>query len=125
MDYYHKLFEDVKETNNCRQTIDDAPKTEDIFIDDELFSDSNKKVVKTLIDVINAEANVDDILFDCEPIDTTPNVQPVPEPTLNFSDILLPKNNAKTKATEKFLKSTKKCEKIKTIKNATKRLFKT
>ena len=80
-----------------------------------MFSDSNKIDVKTLVDVINAETNVDDILFDYEPIDTTPNVPPAPEPTLNFSDILLPKNNAKTKAAKKVnKKSTKKLKKIKT-----------
>ena len=44
VDYYDKLFEDVQEIDNSRQTIDDAPKTEDIFIDDELFSDSDKKM---------------------------------------------------------------------------------
>ena len=66
-----------------------------------MFSDNYKKDVKTLVDVINAETNVDDILFDYEPIDTTPNFQSAPEPTLMFFDILLPKNNAKTKATKK------------------------
>ena len=73
-----------------------------------MLSDSDKNDVKTLVDVINAEINVDDILFGYEPRDTTPNVQPAPEPTLNFYNILLPKNNAKTKATKKIKKSNKK-----------------
>ena len=103
-DYYDKLFEDIQEIDDSRQKIDDAPKTEDIFIDDELFSDSDKKDVKTLVDFINAEANVDDILFDYEPIDATPNVQLAPELTLTFSNILLPKNNGKTKAAKKISK---------------------
>ena len=106
--YYDKLFEDVQEIDNSRQKIDNAPKTEDIFVDDELFSDSNKKDVKTLVDVKNAETNVDDIFFDDEPIDTAPNVQPTPEPTLKFSNILFQKHNAKTKTSKKFFKSTKK-----------------
>ena len=73
-----------------------------------------------MVDVINAETNVDDILFDYEPIDTIPNVQPAPEPTLNFSDILLPKNNAKTKAAENFFKKYQKMRKNNdTIKKAT------
>ena len=81
---------------------------QDTFIDDELFSDSDKKRCKALIDVINAETDVDDIFFDNEPIDTTQNVQPASESTHNFSDILLPKNNVKTKAAEIILKSYKK-----------------
>lgn len=66
VDYYDKLFEDVQEINNSRQTIDNAPKTEDIFINDELFSSSDKKDIKTLVDVINTATNVDDILFEYE-----------------------------------------------------------
>ena len=57
VDYYDKLFEDVQEINNSRQTIDNAPKTEDIFINDELFSSSDKKDIKTLVDVINTATN--------------------------------------------------------------------
>ena len=30
------------------------------------------------------------VTIDYEPVDTTPNVQPAPEPTLNFFDIMLP-----------------------------------
>ena len=66
-----------------------------------------------MVDVINAETSVDDILFDHEPIDTTPNDQPAPEPTLNFSDILLPKNDAKTKAAKKIKKKYQKIRKKK------------
>lgn len=66
VDYYDKLFEDVQEINNSRQTIDNAPKTEDIFINDELFSSSDKKDIKTLVDVINTATNVDDILSEYE-----------------------------------------------------------
>ena len=69
-----------------------------------MFNDSNKKDVKTLVDVINTETNVVDILFDYEPIDTIPNVQPTPEPRLDFSNILLPKNNAKIKAAKSIFK---------------------
>ena len=44
VDYYEKLFEDVQEIDDSRQKIDGSPKTEDIFIDHEFFSDSDKKM---------------------------------------------------------------------------------
>ena len=50
VDCYDKLFEDVQEIDNSRQKIDNALKTEDIFIEDEIFSDSDKKDAKTLND---------------------------------------------------------------------------
>ena len=80
---------------DSRPITDDSPTTEDIFIDDEVFIDTDTKDTKNLIDVITQETDVNDILFDHVPIDTTPNVPPPPDPSLDFLDILLPKNKGK------------------------------
>ena len=93
--FYDRLFDNVKDIPGSRQIIDDAPMTEDIFIDDELFSDTDTKDKKNLVDVITQETDVNDSLFDYVPIDTTPNVPPPPDPLLDFLDILLPKNKGK------------------------------
>ena len=76
---------------DSRQTIDDVPKTEDIFIDDELFSDADTKDIKNLVDMITMETDVNDISFDHEPVHVTPNNLLAPDPILDFSGVLLPK----------------------------------
>ena len=50
--FYDKLFDDVKDVPDSRQIIYDTPTTEDIFIDDELFSDADTKDTKNLVDII-------------------------------------------------------------------------
>ena len=107
-----KLFDDVKDIPDSRQIIDDAPTTGDIFIDDELFSDTNTKDTKNLVDIITQEVDVNYILFDQVPIDTTPNVPPPPDLSLNFSDVF--KNKGKNTVAKKSAKSTKELEKKRT-----------
>ena len=51
------------------------------------------KIFLTLLTKIRLEIEIHDILFDHEPIDTTPSVQGEPELRLDFSDILLKDNN--------------------------------
>ena len=104
------MFDDVKDIPDSRQIIDDVPTTEDIFTDDGLFSDTDTKDTKNLVDVITQETDVNDILFDHVLIDTTPNVPPPADPSLNFSDILLPKSKGKKKSA----KSTKLLDKKRT-----------
>ena len=72
------MFDDVKDIPDSGQIIDDAPTTEDIFIDDELFSDTDTKDTKNIVGVIKQEIDVNDILFDHVAIDTMPNVPPPP-----------------------------------------------
>ena len=85
MDFYNKLFDDVKDISDSRQILDDAPTTtEDIFIDDGLLSDSNTKDTKNLVDVITQETDVNDILLYHVLIDTTPNAPLAPDSLLNF-----------------------------------------
>ena len=102
------MFDDVKDIPDSRQIIDDAPTTEDIFIDDELFSDTDTKDTKNIVGVIKQEIDVNDILFDHVAIDTMPNVPPPPDPSYNFLDILLPKNKGKNTTGKKISKKNKK-----------------
>ena len=53
---------------------------EDIFIDDDVFSDTITKDVSNLIDKIKSEIDVNDILFEQMSIDTASNVPSAPEP---------------------------------------------
>ena len=92
VDFYDKLFDDVKDIPGTRQIIDDTLTTEEIFVDDKLFSNADTKDTKNLVDIITQEIDVNHSLFDHVPIDTTPNVPESPDPFLIFSDILLPKN---------------------------------
>ena len=105
--FYAKLFGDVQYATDSWQTIDYALKTEDIFTDDELFSDTDTKKIKNLVDIITTETDVNYILFDHEPLDVTPNFPWTTDPTLDFSHFLLPKNKGKNKAAEKIEKSIK------------------
>lgn len=105
--FYEKLFGDVQYVTDSRQTIDYALKTEDIFIEDELFSDTDTKNITNLVDIITTETDVNYILFDHEPLDVTPNVPSTTDPTLDFSHVLLPKNKGKNKAAEKIEQSIK------------------
>ena len=121
VDLHDKLFDDIKDVPHSRQVIDDDPTTEDIFIDDELFSDTYTKDTKNLVDVIRQETDENNILFDHEPIETTPNVPPPPDPSLDFSDILLAKNKGKNAVPKKI---SRKYKKIRRKKGKTKELTK-
>ena len=73
------------------------------------------KDTKNLVDFITQETDVNDILFDHVPIDTTPNVPPPPDPLINFPDILLPeKQRKKYRCKRKLAKNTKKLDKKRT-----------
>ena len=54
---------------------------------------------------------MNDILFDHVLKDTTPNVSPPPDPSLNFSSILLPKHKGKNFIAKKISKKYKKLDK--------------
>ena len=104
VDFYDKLSDDVQDVTDSRQAIDDAPKTEYILIDDELFCDNDTKEIKNLVGIITMETDVNDILFDHEPVDVSPNIPWAPDPTGVF-DVLLPKNIGKNKAIKKNLEN--------------------
>ena len=61
-------------TNLIGDKIDDAIKTEDIFINDDLFSDTDQQDILDFVDEIRSEIDVNDTLFEHELIDTTPSV---------------------------------------------------
>ena len=54
--------------------IDDTIKTEDIFINDDLFSDTDQQDILDFVDEIRSEIDVNDTLFEHEPIDAIPSV---------------------------------------------------
>ena len=93
VDYFDKLFEDVQGEPDSRQKIDDAITTEDIFIDDDLFSDNDQQDILDFVDKIRSEIDTDNILFEHEPMDATPSVQLEPEPRFDFTDILFKESN--------------------------------
>ena len=90
-----------------RQEIDDIVKTEDIFIDDDLFSDTDTKDICNLVDQTKSETDVNDVLLEHDPADTTSDILPSPELLLNFSDILLKTNKGKNETAKKLDKKTK------------------
>ena len=61
-------------TNLIGDKIDDAIKTEDIFINDDLFSDTDQQDILDFVDEIRSEIDVNDTLFEHEPIDAIPSV---------------------------------------------------
>ena len=61
-------------TNLIGDKIDFAIKTEDIFINDDLFSDTDQQDILDFVDEIRSEIDVNDTLFEHELIDTTPSV---------------------------------------------------
>ena len=73
-------------------------------MDDELFSDTDTKDIKNLVDMIKMETDVNNILFNLELVDLTPNVPLLPDPTLDFSDVLLTKNKQVAKGSNKAAK---------------------
>ena len=81
---------------------DKVLKTEDIFIDDNIFSDTNPKDNSNLVDEITSDIDVNDILFEYVPIDTAYNIPPTPEPRFEFSNILLRNNKEKQSAPKKI-----------------------
>ena len=46
--------------------------------------------------------DINDILFDHQPVDVTPNVPLATGQTLDFSDVLSPKNKGKNKAAKRI-----------------------
>ena len=86
--------------------------TENIFTGHKLFSDSDAKDIKNLVDIVTMETDVNDILFDHEPVDVTPNVPSATDPTAGFSHVLLSKNKGKITQRKK-----KKNQKMKQNKN--------
>ena len=88
-----KLFQDVQNEPDRRQKIGDAITTADRFIDDDLFSDNDQQDILDFVDKIRSDIDTNDILFEHEPIDTTPSVQVEPEPRFDFTDILFKENN--------------------------------
>ena len=77
-----------------------------MFIDDDLFSESDQKHLSDLVDKIKSEIDVNDILFEHEPIDVTPSTLPRPEPQVDFSNILFKGNKSKRRAAKKLEKNT-------------------
>ena len=72
------------------------------------------------MDKIRSEIDTDDVLFEHEPIHTTPSVQVEPESTFDFADILFKENNKnkhrkqkKKKIREKYLKMGRNRDKVK------------
>ena len=96
-----KLFEDVQNEPDRRQKIGDAITTADRFIDDDLFSDNHQQDILDFVDKIRSDIDTNDILFEHEPIDTTPSVQVEPEPRFDFTDILFKENNKNEHRTAK------------------------
>ena len=106
-DYYDKLFEDVQGEPEWRQKIDDAITTEDIFIDNVLFSDNDQQDILDFVDEIRSEIDTDSILFEHKPLDATPSVQVEPKPRFDFTDILFKENNKnKRRAAKKSARNT-------------------
>ena len=60
---------------------------EDIFIDDDIFSNTDPKDISNLIDKIKSDIDVNNISFEHVPIDVASNVPPAPEPSLDFCKI--------------------------------------
>ena len=78
------------------QIIDDAPTTEDIFIDDNLFSEKDiEDDNKQIIDDILKDINYFDILMQYTPPEIDIKIQQKTPETSNFKDILLPKRKKK------------------------------
>ena len=96
-----KLFQDVQNEPDRRQKIGDAITTADRFIDDDLFSDNHQQDILDFVDKIRSDIDTNDILFEHEPIDTTPSVQVEPEPRFDFTDILFKENNKNERRTAK------------------------
>ena len=74
VDFFDKLFGDMENVTDSRQTINDVSTTEDIFTDDGLFDDDDKKDAKYLADVITSDRDISDILFKRETVDVMPSV---------------------------------------------------
>ena len=107
VDYCDKLFDNIQDEPGRREEVDDLIKTEDIFINDNIFSDTDPKDISNLIDEIKSGIDVIDILFEHVPINTASNVPLLPEPKVDFSNILLRNNKEKQgikKIREKYLK---------------------
>ena len=102
VDFYNKLFDDLQDVTDYRQVINDTLKTEDLFIDDEFFSNTDKKDIRNLVNITTMGTDINDILFDHEPVDVTPNVPLATGQTLDFSDVLSPKNKGKNKAAKRI-----------------------
>ena len=86
------MFDAVIDLPDSRQIIDDAPTTEDILIDDDLFSENDiEDDGKQIIDDILKDINYGDILMQYTPPEKDIKIEQKTPETLNFKDILLPK----------------------------------
>ena len=94
--------------------------TEDMLIDDDLFSDNDQQDILDFVEKIRLEIDTDDILFEHEPIDATPSAQVEPKPRFDFTDILFKENNKTKRRTakkirEKYLKMGRNRDKVKRL----------
>ena len=55
-----------------------------------------------MVGQIKSETDVNDVLLEHEPVDTTPDIPPSPELLLDFYDILLKNNKRKNKTAKKI-----------------------
>ena len=91
-DFYNDLLDVVIDLPGSRQSIHDAPTTENIFIDDDLLSDEDiEDDSKQTIGNILKDINDSEVLMQYK---LTTTIKKEPE-ILNFKDIFLPKRKWK------------------------------
>ena len=90
------MFDAITDFPNPRQVIDDAPTTEDVLIDDDLFSKNDiEDDDKQMIEDILKNINYGDILMQYTPPEKYIKIEQKTPETLNFKYILLPKRKKK------------------------------
>ena len=86
------IFDVVIDLPDNRQIIDDRPTAEEIFIDDNLFSENDiEDDHKQIIDNILKDINYDDILMQYTQPQKNIKIEQKTRETLNLKDTLLPK----------------------------------
>ena len=96
-DFYSELFDAAIDLPPEKIDIDDAPLTEDIFIDDDLFSDTDMKDKDKLnIDNILQQVNHSNICIAQSIVEIKEKNRLKPAWKKFFSDILLPKKTNKS-----------------------------
>ena len=91
-DFYNNLFDAIIDLPDSMQIIDNAPITEDIFIDDDLFSENDiEDDDKQIIDNVLKDINYGDILMQYTPSEKDIKIEQKTPETLNFKDIFLPR----------------------------------
>ena len=99
-DFYNDLLDVVIDLPGSRQSIHDAPNTENIFIDDDLLSDedieddSKQTIGNILKDINDSEVLMQYKLTTTTTTKTTTTIKKELE-ILNFKDIFLPKRKKK------------------------------